>query len=71
MLIKNNFFIASKASAVYNEVSAYFVIPGVRWLSEFNLINSPDDDIEEKLMEIKEWNVKICKGADELITIAS
>lgn len=73
MLIKNRFLVASKASAVYNEVSNLFVMPGVHWLSKFNqnLINPSDDVIEEKRIEIGEWKTRICKGADEFITTAS
>jgi hypothetical protein len=56
---------------MYNEVSDRFVMPGVRWLSELNLINPSDDVIEEKRIEIGEWKTRICKGADEFITTAS
>lgn len=69
--MKNRFLVASRASAVYNEVSELFVIPCVRWLSRLHLINSSDDVIEEKLKEIEKWKAKIGKEVDELISIAS
>lgn len=73
LLIKNRFLFASKASAVYNEVSNLFVMPGVRWLSELNLnlISPSDDVIEEKLIEIGQWKTKLCEGAEKFITIRS
>jgi hypothetical protein len=71
LLMKNRFLIASKAAALYNEVSQAFVIPGVRWVAGLCLIDLPDDVIEEKVEEIEIWRAKICNGAEKLISKVS
>ncbi|KAH7144229.1 hypothetical protein B0J13DRAFT_622795 [Dactylonectria estremocensis] len=66
LLMKNRFLIASKAAALYNDVSRGFVIPGVRWVAEL-CIDSRDDSVEDKVKEIEMWRVKLCNGAKQLI----
>ncbi|KAH7303162.1 hypothetical protein B0I35DRAFT_517483 [Stachybotrys elegans] len=68
LLMKNRFLIASKATALYNEVSQAFVIPGVHWVTGLCPIDLPDDVIEEKVQEIEIWKAKICNGAEKLIS---
>ncbi|KAK2040032.1 hypothetical protein LZ31DRAFT_604988 [Colletotrichum somersetense] len=65
--MKTQFLIAAKATSMYNEVSAKFVIPAVDWEARLHLHDLRDCAADTKVKEIEEWKVKICDGADKLI----
>jgi hypothetical protein len=69
--MKTRFLLASKASALYNEVSELFVIPGFSWLTEFRLTDGSDDMAEKMVAEIERQRTEICKGAEKHIALAS
>ncbi|PVH69944.1 hypothetical protein DL98DRAFT_661415 [Cadophora sp. DSE1049] len=68
-IMKTRFLLASKASALYNEVSELFVIPGFSWLTEVRLTDGSDDMAEKMVAEIERQRTEICKGAEKHIAL--
>ncbi|RKK85188.1 hypothetical protein BFJ68_g17293 [Fusarium oxysporum] len=66
--MKDRFLIASKAAALYNEISDMCIIPGVAWVGGLCFVDSSDDAYEESLLEIQTQERQLCERSRQLIT---
>ncbi|KAJ0138282.1 Uncharacterized protein HZ326_18756 [Fusarium oxysporum f. sp. albedinis] len=66
--MKDRFLIASKAAALYNEISDMCIIPGVAWVGGLCFVHSSNDAYEESLLEIQTQERQLCERSRQLIT---
>lgn len=69
--MRDRFHIAAKATGLYNEISDKFILPGISWLGGLCFIDSSDETYEKSLLEIKDQENHLCRGAEHLITQVS
>ncbi|KAG7408187.1 hypothetical protein Forpe1208_v011836 [Fusarium oxysporum f. sp. rapae] len=66
--MKDRFLIASKAAALYNEISDMCIIPGVAWVGGLCFVHSSNDAYEESILEIQTQERQLCERPRQLIT---